>query len=77
MQEIKDFVGSTFTKSTSNFTEGIKQLELDNPAEPNALNPRDQVTFKVWKVGFKEYWLKLQEYASDGQTANIHECGWG
>ena len=64
MQEIKVFVGSTFIKYMSDFTEGIKESELDGLAEPGAPNPGDQVAFEVWKVDYREYQVKTQEYAN-------------
>ena len=55
--------GATYTKYTSNFTEGLEDLELDDPIEPMPPNPANQVAFKIWKLDIKEYHARMQEYS--------------
>ena len=43
MQEIIKVVGSTYFKYKSNFTEGLEELDLDDPTEPVPPDPVNQV----------------------------------
>ena len=39
MDEITDFVGTTYKKYTSDFTTGLEHLELVDPIKPDAHDP--------------------------------------
>ena len=64
MPEIIHYIRATYTKYTFDFTEGLKDLELDDPIEPMPLNPADQVAFKIWKLDIKDYQTRMQEYSN-------------
>jgi hypothetical protein len=63
-KEITNFVGRTYTKFKTEFTNAVSSLELDDPVQPEAPDPGDQIAFEIWKLDIKDYRVKVQEYAN-------------
>ena len=64
MKEIINYVGRTYTKYTAEFTQAVRDLQLDAPATPMNPDTADALAFKLWKLDIKEHWVKEQEYAN-------------
>ena len=58
MKEITNYVGRTYTKYTAEFTQAVRDLELDAPAPPENPDPGDVLAFEVWKLDIKEHRIK-------------------
>jgi hypothetical protein len=56
-KEIVNYVGRRYTKFTSEFSNAVNNLELDDPEGPE--NPNNQVAFELWKLDIKEHLLKV------------------
>jgi hypothetical protein len=54
-KEIVSFVGRTYTKFTSEFTEAVKELKLADPVEPTNPDPTNPIAFELWKLEIREY----------------------
>ena len=63
-KEIINYVGRTYTKYTAEFTQAVRDLELDALARPEDSDPGDVLAFEVWKLDIKEHRIKEQEYAN-------------
>jgi hypothetical protein len=63
-KEIITYVGRTYNEYTSEFTQAVRDLRLDDPDTPDNPDPNDVVGFEVWKLELKEYQAKIQEYAN-------------
>ena len=63
-KEIINYVGRTYTKYTSKFTEAVKDLELIDPVPPANPDPAQVLQFEVWKLDIKEHRIKAQEYSN-------------
>ncbi len=61
---IINYVGRTYTKYTTEFINAVTNLELDDPEQPMAPNPGDQIAFELWKLDIKDYRTKMQEFAN-------------
>ena len=61
-KEIINYVGRTYTKYTTEFTEAVQNLKLVDPTPPATPEAGDQIAFEIWKLDIKEYRTKLQEY---------------
>ena len=55
MQEIINYIGAIYAKYTSDSTEGLQDLELDDPIEPVPLNPTEQVAFEIWNCTSRNF----------------------
>ena len=64
MRELVAHVGLTYKNYTTELKEGLENLTLVDPTEPE--NPPDgnQVAFELWKMDLKEYREKLKVYAN-------------
>ena len=63
-REISTYVGVVYTKYTADCTAAVDTLELNDPEEPPAPDPANQVAFERWKYVYKEYMNKVQEYTN-------------
>ena len=63
-KEIINYVGRTYMKYTAEFTQAVRDLELDDPTAPVNPDPVDVLAFKVWKLDIKEHQIKEQEYSN-------------
>ena len=61
-KEIVTYVGRTYNKFTTEFTEAVRDLTLADPVQPQAPDPTDVIAFEIWKIEIKEYRTKAQEY---------------
>jgi len=61
-KEIINYVGRTYTKYTSEFTQAVKDLELADPTQPEDPDPAQVLQLEVWKLDIKEHRIKVQEY---------------
>ena len=57
-------LGVVYTKDTAKFTTAVDTLQLNDPKEPPAPDPANQVAFERWKYVYKEYMNKVQEYTN-------------
>ena len=64
MKEIINYVGRMYTKYTAEFTQAVRDLELDAPTAPENPEPNDALAFEVWKLDIKEHRVKEQEYTN-------------
>ena len=46
-KEIINYIGRTYTKYTAEFTQAVRDLELDAPAAPENPDPADMLAFEV------------------------------
>jgi hypothetical protein len=63
-KEITNYVGRTYTKYTAEFTQAVRDLELDDPTAPADPDPTNPIAFEMWKLELKEHKVKEQEYAN-------------
>ena len=63
-KEIINYVGRMYTKYTAEFTQAVRDLELDDPTAPENPDPGDTLAFEVWKLDIKEHQIKGQEYSN-------------
>ena len=61
-KEIISYVGRTYTRYTSEFTEAVKELRLTDPVEPTNPDPTNPIAFELWKIEIREYKTKVQEF---------------
>jgi hypothetical protein len=61
-KEIVNYVGCTYNKVTSEFTDAVMRLELINPEPPSDPDPGFQLGFEIWKLAIKEHRMRTQEY---------------
>ena len=64
MRELVAHVGLTYKNYTTELKEGLENLTLVDPTEPENPPAGDQVAFKLWKMDLKEYREKLKVYAN-------------
>ena len=57
-------VGLTYKNYTTELKEGLENLTLVDPTEPENPPAGDQVAFELWKMDLKEYREKLKVYAN-------------
>ena len=53
MEEIINYVGTTYKKYTTDLTMALEDLHLTNPVKPMAPYPGDHVAFEHWKIQFE------------------------
>ena len=64
MRELVAHVGLTCKNYTTELKEGLENLALANPTEPDNPAEGDQVAFELWKMDLKEYREKLKVFAN-------------
>ena len=64
MRELVAHVGLTCQNYTTELKEGLENLALADPTEPENLAEGDQVAFELWKMDLKEYREKLKVFAN-------------
>ena len=60
-KEIVTYVGRTYTKYTSDFTQAMEALTLVDPALPADPAQGDAVAFELWKLDIKDHRDKIKE----------------
>jgi hypothetical protein len=63
-KEVINYVGRTYTRYTGEFMQAVRDLELDDPPEPERPAAADPVDFEIWKYEMKDHRIKVQEYAN-------------
>ena len=63
-KEIVNYVGRTYNRFTSEFTDGVIKLELNDPDIPANPDPTNQLEFEIWKLDIKEHRIRIQEYSN-------------
>ena len=64
MKELLAHVGLTYKKYTTELKEGLENLVLVDPTEPDNAPEGNQVAFELWKMDIKEYREKLKVFAN-------------
>ena len=64
MRELVAHVGLTCKNYTTELKEGLENLALADPTEPENPAEGDQVAFELWKMDLKEYREKLKVFAN-------------
>ena len=64
MKELLAHVGLTYKKYTTELKEGLENLVLVDPTEPDNPPEGNQVAFELWKMDIKEYREKLKVFAN-------------
>ena len=64
MKELLAHVGLTYKKYTTELKEGLENLALVDPTEPDNPPEGNQVAFELWKMDTKEYREKLKVFAN-------------
>ena len=64
MKEIINYIGRVYMKYTAEFTQAVRDLELDALTAPENPDPDNALAFEVWKLDIKEHWVKEQEYTN-------------
>ena len=64
MKELLTHVGLTFKEYTTELKEGLENLALVDPTEPDNPPKGNQVAFKLWKMDINEYHEKLKVFAN-------------
>ena len=64
MRELVAHVGLTCKNYTTELKEGLENLALADPTEPDNPAEGDQVAFELWKMDVKEYREKLKVFAN-------------
>ena len=59
-----NYVGRTYTKYTTEFTQAVRDLTLDDPTPPEDPDPANLIAFEMWKLEVKEHKVKEQEYSN-------------
>ncbi len=63
-KELEKYVGRTNTKYTGDFTEAVKNLDLDMPVEPaEPAEDASQFAVERWKLALRKYEDKQQAYS--------------
>ena len=68
VKELVNHVGRTREKYTSELTQGVINLELDDPIEPVAPPEDNRVAFEMWRLDLREHKAKVQEYENFRST---------
>ena len=55
IKEIINYIGRTYTKYTAEFTQAVRDLELNTPTAPEKPDLGDALAFEVWKLDIKEH----------------------
>ena len=55
MRELVAHVGLTYKEYTTKLKEGLENLMLADPTEPDNPPEGNQVAFELWKMDLKEY----------------------
>ena len=63
MRELVAHVGLTYKNYTTELKEGLENLTLADPTEPDNPPEGNQVEFELWKMDLKEYREKLKVFA--------------
>ena len=63
-KEIVTYVGRTYTKYTSDFTQAMNTLTLHDPVAPANPAQGDVVAFELWKLDIKDHRDKVKEYSN-------------
>jgi hypothetical protein len=63
-KEIVNYVGRTYTKFTSEFTQAVRDLQLVDPIAPADPDPKVALEFELWKLDIREHRVKAQEYSN-------------
>jgi hypothetical protein len=63
-KEIKNYVGWTYTKYTTDLVQVVEDLTIDNPMAPADPDPVNQLAVEVWKMELKEHREKVQHYTN-------------
>ena len=64
IKELLAHVGSTYKEYTTELKEGLENLSLVDPTEPDNPPEGNQVALKLWKMDIKEYCKKLKVFAN-------------
>ena len=48
----------------TDFTNALEDLELNDPDEPTPPDSRNHIKLECWKVQYRQYNEKVQEYAN-------------
>ena len=64
MKELLAHVGLTYKEYTTKLKEGLENLMLMDPIEPDTPPEGNQVAFELWKIDIKEYREKLKVFAN-------------
>jgi hypothetical protein len=73
-KEIINYVGRTYTKYTAEFTQAVKDLELNDPTPPDDPSPADVLALERWRVKIKEHSIKEQEFKNfRAGLYNLHQ----
>ena len=64
MRELVVHMGLTYKEYTTELKEGLENLMLADPTEPNNPPEGNQVAFELWKMDLKEYREKLKVFAN-------------
>ena len=59
-------MGLTYKEYTTKLKEGLENLVLVDPTEPDNPPEGNQVAFELWKMDIKEYRKKLKVFANFG-----------
>ena len=54
-KEIINYIGRMYTKYTAEFTQAVRDVELDDPTAPENPDPGDELAFEIWKLDIKEH----------------------
>ena len=55
IKEIINYIGRTYTKYTAEFTQAVRDLELNTLTAPEKPDLGDALVFEVWKLDIKEH----------------------
>lgn len=61
-KEIINYVGRTYTKYTSIFTQAVRDLNLANPVAPSDPDVTNPIQYELWKLNIKEHLIQKKEY---------------
>ena len=64
MRELVAHMGPTYKEYTTKLKEGLENLMLADPMEPDNPPKGNQVAFELWKMDLKEYREKLKVFAN-------------
>ena len=64
MEKLLAHVGLTYKEYTTELKEGLENLMLVNPIEPDNPPEGNQVAFELWKMDIKEYREKLKVFTN-------------
>jgi hypothetical protein len=63
-KEIKNYVGRTYTKYTTDLVQAVEDLVIQDPVAPADPDLANQLAFEVWKMELKEHREKVQHYTN-------------